>query len=140
MAQRGPKPGDGSKSTPLPGIPVAPQYLDPEAAEHWGQITAAISEAGLLSLLDRDALIIYISAWSRWHRAEAELAKTGENQGVIIAARNGYLQPNPWYKISKDCVRTITTYLDMFGLSPRARDRLTFPEPEEANTKWDEFD
>ena len=140
MAKRGPKARDGSKSTPLAGIPEPPNYLDDAALAHWQEITAQIAEAGVLSKLDRDALIIYITTWSRWHRAEAELAKTGKKQGVIIVARNGYMQPNPWYKIAKDCLRVMTTYIDKFGLSPRARDRLTFPEAKKASSKWDEMD
>lgn len=140
MAKRGPKARDGSKSTPLPGIPSPPDYLDDAALAHWREITSEIAHAGILSQLDRDALIIYITTWSRWHRAEAELAKTGKGQGVIVKARNGYLQPNPWLKVAKDCLRTMTVYIDMFGLSPKSRDRLTFPEPPKSASHWEDLD
>jgi P27 family predicted phage terminase small subunit len=136
LATRGPKPSDVSRSTPLPGIPDPPKQLDPAQALHWRELTELLDEAGLLSRLDRDVLVLYTSAWSRLKEAELALA----DEGVVITVRNGYRAHNPWVKVAKDCRREILAYLDRFGLTPAARERLTFPDETPGASKWDEFD
>jgi P27 family predicted phage terminase small subunit len=141
MAQpRGPKKKDRQAVVPLKGIGSPPAYLDKAAKAHWAEVAALVNESGLGSALDRDALAFYVSLWSRWRAAEAELAKDESDGGrEVITANNGYRQLNPWYTISKECLKDMKSYLSEFGLSPKARAKLVLPEAEEVDEKWAEF-
>jgi P27 family predicted phage terminase small subunit len=143
MAQpRGPKPKPKvAPPTPLKGAPEPPASLDAAVRKHWKALTGLLEEAGQLSRLDEDGLLLYLTLWSRWRKAEREIARPAEDGGgEVIVARNGYAQPSPWYTISVQCMRDMKAYLAEFGLSPKARSKLTVNPTEEVGDQWSEFD
>jgi P27 family predicted phage terminase small subunit len=142
MGKRGPKPKDKvAPATPLKGAPKPPKFLDAEARKHWDELVGLLVEAGHLSQLDADALAAYCSHWSRWRRAEAELAKSPDDGGgEVITAVNRYRQLNPYYTVASDALRAMKSYLVEFGLSPKARSKLVMPEVEEVDPKWAALD
>jgi P27 family predicted phage terminase small subunit len=146
MGKRGPKPKDVVATVPLQGIPKPPKGLDAEAKKHWLQVAGLLNESGFGSALDADALLFYVTLWSRWRKAEDELAKPpatlpgGEGGGEVITTVNRYRQLNPWYTVAKESLKDLKSYLSEFGLSPKARAKLVLPEVEEVDSKWEDFD
>lgn len=144
MNKRGPKPKERVANVPLRGIPGPPKHLDPEARKHWAQVAALVNESGQGSALDADALTFYVTLWSRWRKAEHELARPpaerpgDEGGSEVITASNGYRQLNPWYTVAKESLKELKAYLAEFGLSPKARAKLVMPEVEEVDDKWRE--
>jgi P27 family predicted phage terminase small subunit len=135
MANRGPKPKDAAP-TASRGKPTAPSFLDAEAKKQWKRIVGLIDDAGYCSRLDADVLTHYCTLWSRWREAEKQVKVLG----AVIRAPNGYLQTNPWYTIATAHIREMKPYLDMLGLSPKARSKIKLSEPDEGASKWDEFE
>lgn len=137
MAKRGPKKLDRQTApTPLRGIPEAPKSLSVAERKHWREVAELIDAAGLLSTLDRDALTLYVSLWSRWRHAESRIAPTG---GLVVVAHNKVEMPNPWYTIAAKTQIELAKYLDAFGLTPKSRARFAPPESDEADDKWKVF-
>ena len=139
--KRGPKPRAKPVAVPLAGIPPAPKGLDAEARKHWKALADLLNDAGLSSALDADAMLFYVTHWSRWRKAEKMLAlPKGEGGGEVIETPNCYLQQSPWLTIANDSLRQMKAYLSEFGLSPKARSKLVMPEREEVDDKWKEFE
>jgi P27 family predicted phage terminase small subunit len=103
-----------------PATPEQPKYLDKVGRDHWQSTVDLLDKAGNLSRIDRDALGVYCSLFSRWREAEANV----KSEGAVITARNGYRQPNPWYTIAVQCQKDMKPFLEMFGMSPKARANL----------------
>jgi P27 family predicted phage terminase small subunit len=109
--------------------------LDPEAAAHWDHVLDLMESAGTLSLLDADALGLYVDAWNRYREARARCRREG---WVVTTAHGTYR--SPWYGIMIDALKTMQTYGDRFGLTPRSRSRLKLdPIDPEADGKWAGF-
>jgi P27 family predicted phage terminase small subunit len=146
MGKRGPKPKARAKADPTKSIPRAPKGLDVEARKHWNKVADLVNGSGLASPADEVAMGFYIATWSRWRKAEAELAKEvspvpgAESGGEVITAINKYRQLNPWYIVASGCLKELKGYLSEFGLTPKARSKLALPEAEEIDSKWDEFE
>jgi P27 family predicted phage terminase small subunit len=146
MGKRGPKPRESVAKVPLKGSPKPPKGLDAEARKHWARLATLLDESGHGSALDADAFAFYVTLWSRWRKAEAELARPPatvpgkEGGGEVITTINGYRQLNPWYTVAKECLKDLKSYLAEFGLSPKARAKMILPEAEEVDAKWEDFD
>src|SRR5258708_2295095 len=107
MAQsRGPKKQERTIITPLQGRPEAPDYLNDEATAKFNELTGMLQEAGNLSMLDGDAICLYISHWSRWRKAEAEL----EMESEVVTLKNGNQSESPWYSISLNCMKQMKLF------------------------------
>jgi P27 family predicted phage terminase small subunit len=138
--RRGPKTKD-RPTPPRKALPKAPKSLTADERKHWNQLADAINASGLGSSLDAEALSYLIAIWSRWRKAEAELAKSEAlGGGVVITAPNKYRQLNPWYLVATEALKQLKSYLGEFGLTPKARSKLTMPDVEEIDSKWDDFE
>lgn len=135
MGLRGPKPKDKVSNTPLRGNPEPPPHLDKAARKHWRYIARLVDQAGLLSHLDCDALEVYCSLWSTWLEAEAQLA----TQSRVIEGPSGP-KKNPWHEIAVQSVKDMKSFMDMFGLSPRARNGMKVAEQDQVEDKWSELE
>lgn len=133
--KRGPKPKDRSITTPLKGKPVVPKHLDKVAKEQWKRVVDLVEQAGLLSRLDTFALEQYVSLYATWREALDKV----KVEGKVIVAINGYSQQNPWYTIAVQALKDMKWFLDRFGLTPVARAKLALAEPDEVDSKWDDF-
>lgn len=146
MGKRGPKPKVKTAKASNQSIPKAPRNLSPEERKHWNKLADLINASGLGSQCDEEAMSFYIALWSRWRKAEAELAKPppttkgGDGGGEVITAINGYRMLSPWYVVSSQCLKDLKGYLAEFGLTPKARSKLILPDAEEIDSKWEEFE
>lgn len=161
MGTRGPKPlpanvhmlrGNASKKPigaildefrPEVEIPDFPSWIWPEAKKEWKRISTELERYGLISKLDRAALVLYCQAWAKmvWAeraltramklaedaRAEAEskgLEYTG-GDGLMVKTANGNFTYSHHWVVGKHAASEVKRYLDLFGLSPSARSRVT---------------
>lgn len=137
--RRGPKPRDATPAV----VPLArladldpPDDLDAATRRHWMRTTAKLESAGMLADLDTDALFVYCSLWARREKALKECKKRGE----IIRAPNGYMMQNPWFTMAVQCEKDMRPYLDMFGMSPKARTKIHNTNVAAPDDKFAEFD
>ena len=100
MGQRGPKPlpgnvhqlrGNPSKKAlgnildefrPEVEIPDFPSWIWPEAKKEWKRIGFELERYGLVSKLDRAALVLYCQAWAKMVWAERMLARAQEIENL----------------------------------------------------------
>src|ERR1051325_2887208 len=55
-----------------------PAWLDKLARRMWKQLVPLLHQMGVMTRIDRNALIRYCTYWSRWTKAEQFLAKHGD--------------------------------------------------------------
>lgn len=77
--------------------PPPPEHLDLEARAEWDRVAQTMLAAGIDASLYRAPLAIYAVAWSRWVRAEQQVAATG---GEVVKSPSGFPIQNPWLAIA----------------------------------------
>lgn len=161
MGQRGPKPlpgnvhmlrGNASKKplaalldefSPEVEIPDFPSWIWPEAKKEWKRIASELERYGLVSKLDRAALVLYCQAWAKMVWAERMLSramkeaedkrmaaeKAGEvyegGDGIMVRTANGNFTYSHHWVVGRHASAEVKRYLDLFGLSPSARSKVS---------------
>lgn len=169
MGSRGPQPlpanvhmlrGNASKKPlgalfdefrPEVEIPDAPSWIWPEARKEWKRISAELHKYGLISKLDRAALVLYVQAWAKMVWAERNLARAmklaeqkrveaedrGEiytgGDGIMVPTANGNLQYSHYWVVGQRAEAAVQRYLALFGLSPSSRSRVTTSDNRQAS-------
>lgn len=161
MGARGPKPlpanvhllrGNASKKPlgalldefrPEVEIPETAPWLWPEAKREWKRITPELMRYGLVSHLDRAALVMYCQAWAEYvwlKRKVSEAMKAADegraaaaaegkewygDDGFKITSASGGYSYSPYGAAAKRAADEVGKYLQAFGLSPSSRGRVT---------------
>lgn len=123
-------------------IPSAPKWIWPEARKEWRRIGAELERYGLISKLDRAALVLYCQAWARLVWAETMLSRAmntaeakrieaealGEEwkggDGIMVPSPNGSLVYSHHWVVQRRAAQEVHWYLQSFGLSPSSRGRV----------------
>ena len=123
-------------------IPCTPKWLWPEAKKEWRRIGAELERYGLVSKLDRAALVLYCQAWARLAWAEQMLARAmaaaeagriaaeaaGQEwkggDGIMVPSPNGTLVYSHHWVVQRRAAQEVHWYLQSFGLSPSSRGRV----------------
>jgi P27 family predicted phage terminase small subunit len=112
-------------------LPRCPDHLEGEAAACWKRLARELYDAGLLSAIDRDALAAYCTAYARYKKAEAEVARHGEvveTATKVDAAGNvtggGNTIQNPWLAIANRALEQMSKLAAEFGMTPSSRSRV----------------
>lgn len=100
--------------------PDCPGFLDAAAKAEWKRMVPILLAAGLLTLADRAALAAYCQAFSRWKRAEEELAK--QPLLVTVTEKGTGARAEVW--IAANAMKEMRAFLVEFGLSPASRTRV----------------
>ena len=160
MGSRGPQPlpknvhilrGNPSKKSagellddfnPEVEIPSAPKWIWPEARKEWRRIGTELQRYGLVSKLDRAALVLYCQAWAKLVWAETMLSRAmaiaeekrleaeaaGEvwkgGDGIMVPSPNGALVYSHHWVVQRRAAQEVHWYLQSFGLSPASRGRV----------------
>jgi P27 family predicted phage terminase small subunit len=160
MGSRGPQPlpsnvhhlrGNPSKKSaadllddfnPEVEIPSAPKWIWPEARKEWRRVGHELERYGLISKLDRAALVLYCQAWARLVWAETMLTRAmkiaeekreaaeaaGEEwkggDGIMVPSPNGSLIYSHHWVVQRRSAQEVHWYLQSFGLSPSSRSRV----------------
>lgn len=124
-------------------IPSSPAWIWPEAKKEWKRISAELEKYGLISKLDRAALVLYCQAWAKMVWAEQMLSRAmklaeekrvaaeaaGEiwtgGDGIMVPTSNGNLIYSHYWVVGRHAAAEVRRYLDLFGLSPAARSKVT---------------
>lgn len=127
-------------------IPDLPAWCWAEAKAEFIRITPELYRYGLISLLDRAALVRYLQAWAEYVWAKRELTRemneakrrrkefekdpqnagkawTG-GDGFQVPTPNGALTYSPYWVAAKRAGEELDKALLAFGLSPSARARV----------------
>lgn len=161
MGSRGPKPlpgnvhmlrGNPSKKPlgslfdefrPEVEIPSSPAWLWKEAKKEWKRVAVELEKYGLISKLDRAALVLYCQSWAQMVWAEEMLSRAmrlaeekrqaaeaaGETwnggDGIMVPTANGNLIYSHYWVVGRRAREDVRRYLDLFGLSPSARSKVS---------------
>lgn len=161
MGTRGPKPlpanvhllrGNPSKKPmgtlvdelqPEVEIPDYPSWLWSEAKKEWKRISLELEKYGLISRLDRAALVLYCQAWAKMVWAERQLTRAMKlaeqkreaaeaagaeyhgGDGIMIATAGGNFTYSHHWVVGRHAAAEVKRYLDLFGLSPSARSKVS---------------
>lgn len=124
-------------------IPDFPSWIWPEAKKEWKRISVELERYGLVSKLDRAALVLYCQAWAKmvWAermlsrsmkqaeearvKAEAEGQEYTGGDGLMVKTAGGNFTYSHHWVVGKHAAAEVKRYLDLFGLSPSSRTRVT---------------
>jgi phage terminase small subunit len=123
-------------------IPDYPSWLWAEAKKEWKRISVELERYGLISKLDRAALVLYTQAWAKMVWAERQLQRAmkqaeerraaaeaaGEEytggDGIMVKTANGNFTYSHHWVVGKHAAAEVNRYLALFGLSPSSRSRV----------------
>ena len=124
-----------NKNEPKPtGVPTCPPMLNAVAKAEWTRVRKELVPMGLLTNVDRAALMAYCVVYARWVKAEDQIEKLGE---YIKSSKSGYLIQAPWVGVANKALELMHKYATEFGFTPSSRTRLSVEPPKQ--TKEDEF-
>lgn len=142
MRGRKPKPVEQRRRAGNPGKRPLPepvviggrtQSLDPpepfpEAARVlWDELVPILSEVGVLSPVDRPALIALCRQWAR-AQAAAEQIEQGGQQTLLSTGSTGQVIEHPLLGIERAASALLLRFAEQYGLTPVARTRLGLAE------------
>src|SRR5882724_9045165 len=107
------------------GIPRCPAGLDKLAKKCWLQLIPMLLSMGVLSRIDRNAIIRYCIFWSQWHQAQQFLSKNG----LVYPIKDGNgkvkcLAAFPHVAIVSKVGLLLAKFEQEFGMTPSARTRI----------------
>lgn len=124
-------------------IPDFPSWIWPEAKKEWKRISVELERYGLVSRLDRSALVLYCQAWAKMVWAERRLSaamKLAEEarvkaeaagieyqggDGMMVKTANGNFTYSHHWVVGRHAAAQVKSCLDLFGLSPSSRSRVS---------------
>lgn len=127
-------------------LPSAPSWLWVEAKKEWRRLGRELIHYGLVSKLDRAALVLYVQAWAKMVWAEQQLARAmrlaeekraaaevaGEvydgGDGIMVRTANGNQTYSHHWVVGRRAAEDVNRYLALFGLSPSSRSRVSTSE------------
>lgn len=98
-----------------------PEELSPAASAHWQEIAGQLRAAGVLTRIDRDALIGYCEAWAMWRNAQTQIVKQG---ALVKNAKTGLPEQSPFIFVAEKAFKQWLSLSREFGLSPASRARI----------------
>jgi P27 family predicted phage terminase small subunit len=132
-------------------IPSSPSWIWPEAKKEWKRLTAELLRYGLVSKLDRGALVLYVQAWAKMVWAEQMLSRAmaaaeekraaaeaaGEEytggDGIMVRTNGGNFTYSHYWVVGRRSAEDVNRYLALFGLSPASRARVTTSDNRQAS-------
>lgn len=111
-----------NKKEPKPEllIPSCPAHLKGEARKEWNRIVKELHALGILTNVDRAALVVYCTAWADYVKACNKL----EKEGYVIISDKGGMYQNPWVALQKRSMDQIMRFAAEFGMTPSSRSRV----------------
>lgn len=124
-------------------LPGCPPHLLAEAKKEYKRITPELKRYGLISIIDRAALCLYLQTWAELVYAEkmiqrqmkihARKSKAAEEKGedyvgsdgFVEITKNGNVTYSPYWVIANKARNSVDRFLSNFGMSPASRARVT---------------
>ena len=98
--------------------PVMPRTLPDEAQKEWRRVVPVLLEMGVLTPIDRAALIRYCTAWAEWLEVQDAIARTGK---LIKGRTERVLVRNPLLFVRRDLEQTLDYLCVQLNLTPTSR-------------------
>jgi P27 family predicted phage terminase small subunit len=127
--------GARNEARPQAAIPPMPEHLNAEAKAEWERISQELFQVGLVTNVDRAALVAYCEAWAAYLEAGRKVAE----QGTVVQAVNGNRIVNPYFRIQRQSLATMHKFIREFGLSPASRINPTPDSDKPGPNRWDGF-
>lgn len=123
---------DEASAEPKPTVPSElpppPDWLDAYAQEEWIRVMPDLWATGVYANIDLQMLSAYCKAYSRWRKAEEDLAKMADldpnTHGVMLKTSNGNAIQNPLVGVASTALKLMVVMAAEFGFTPSARTRL----------------
>lgn len=118
-----------NKKEPKPAsvVPRCPAHLPAVGKAEWRRITKELRVLGLLSRIDRAALVAYCQAWADYINAVENI----ETQGAVIISDKGGMYQNPWVGIKNNALNRLVKIAAEFGMTPSSRSRVSSEKPDD---------
>jgi P27 family predicted phage terminase small subunit len=97
-----------------------PSHLDAVAKTRWRQLAKELTDADMLAQIDRDALMLYCSTWSRYVAAAAKV----QDLGLVVSSPAGVPIQNPFLSVLNVAMSQLVVLAKQLGLTPAARGDL----------------
>ena len=141
MGRRGPRPTPSAvqkrrgtyrperrrgEPTPEVGVPDAPDWLGPEASEHWSEIAELLDAMGVLALVDQIALGLLCDSLAEYVQAKdivEQAARAGEVKFLSTTDKGNVIQ-HPAVGVKNKAWERTLKMLREFGMTPSARAAL----------------
>jgi P27 family predicted phage terminase small subunit len=119
-------------------IPKPPSWLCADAKRSWKKILPRLKEMRVLRQIDENALARYCTAWVRWRKACAFLAKRGETYMLKDEKGNPKcVMPFPELAIANKLATELLRLEQQFGMTPASRPNLEVaPTPVDYNDPY----
>jgi P27 family predicted phage terminase small subunit len=105
----------------------------------WRYIVPKLLKLGLLTYIDKAALVAYVTAYADIQQTERVIAKQGFTIECVKELKSGelsiYLQQRPEVAIRSAARATVKQFLAEFGLSPASRAKLNVTPKGEEKSK-----
>lgn len=107
-----------------------PAWVKGEARKEYQRLGEELERYGLVSKLDRGALIMMATEWARYVWAETKIAEENEadlvrgERGLVAMTPSGYKVMSVYLTIQRAAIERYTKLASEFGLTPAARTRV----------------
>jgi P27 family predicted phage terminase small subunit len=116
-------------------VPTPPGHLDRLGKNEWKRVAGQLHQCGLLTKIDRAALLAYCTAYSTWIAAQEQVRK----HGVLIKSPSGFPMQSPYLQIANKAMIEMRKWLVEFGMTPSSRSRVEANKPEKKEDPLKEF-
>lgn len=107
-------------------LPSKPDWLSPDAANHWQSLIDCIGPMRVLTKADSLSLAQFAEYLARWHKATEYINRFGDVMPVKDASGATIgIRRSPYVGLQLDYGLMIRRYAQEFGMTPSARARLT---------------
>jgi P27 family predicted phage terminase small subunit len=104
---------------------ACPEWIRERAKEYWDNITGILSDMGVMSCADVDALSMYCQSLAKLEEAEKFIEENGTTYTTLSPDGSvSAIRPYPQVQIAKDMTATVSRLGQQFGLTPSSRAHL----------------
>jgi len=129
----GKRPLNTNEPQPVGDLTSAPDWMSPSQKEGW-DYAIAHSPRGLLKLIDRSVLAVWVVAEDTHRQASEKVTE----QGLLMTTKTGELVQSTYLPIQNRQALIMMKAGSELGFSPTARARISVP-PEKPASRFSEF-
>jgi P27 family predicted phage terminase small subunit len=104
---------------------LPPDHLDDSAKQKWAELLPILLERGTLDASTLDGLTCYVTAWSQWTDATAQV----QQLGMVVKSAAGFAIVSPYVTVAAQAERRMRQWADALQITPKSRGRKK-AEPE----------
>ena len=105
--------------------PVMPEWFDEHETEKWNELVDDLTKNGVISSDNREILIAYCTAYSKWREAMAKVNEEGLVDTIIDQAGNTKTTVSGWAKTMNAHREHMNKLLPEMGLTPASRQKVS---------------